>query len=918
MGTLADFGSSYRSHAEAYGFRPLEVVDVMDSLRANQQTNERSLQRILDSKMDVRRMDTQVRNNNVLAQNQANRFAREQTRTAIEESERNRLKQAETQQKLQQAFDEKQLNELSQFSKTITDGLVQVVQWDTERRVQNWMNEAFTIGLPQEELESFEALEKQAEAAGANAKLTGATLETVGAPVDLIERARNATGWKKYAYTKAIMMMAGDRYQRYREDNASTFTVNIGGKPVSLTTAENSSEYAAIERSMRDQFLSQFHGLNRGMMNKYLFPKMRQYEEAAAKAFGNQQREKLQSQREHEYASQVRALITSGQSAETVQQLWTTYAGDFGGRGKSRDKFIEVTKTLLDGGGLSPSTVANINEMLDTEVKWDDGSTKSINEKYAYQLAKAGFGESLRNAELRPIQLATESRRAVAQDFENQYFELRASRQAPFTDKEELAFLNKASDLGIRHLVENSIQNDLTVQDLDVEEAQDIVQYHLANKGYVSEHEARTLPIPVVANLRAQGKIQPKDKMTIPTSMMDNASQRIVNRANLLFNIAGLKEGGKTREYDNFIARAKERIAYEYRDRLMSGAYVSDGAGSAESKAFDSAMSAIEERMQQMGTSYGYKELPDLKSTTWQEKTTKAKKFITNNNNDITLPNPHLDDTMPAVAKYFETGKGRIPIQYQILANGTNGVTAWDYAAAQYKARGGTKVPEKPDSQVMIESLSPDVQSLVNKYQTNARAVRASTRISSQTHLQKSTAKERAALRMLMLAEGTDQIKQEGKTPYQTIFGYQYFDGFNNHPDRVNTSGGYSSAAAGAYQFMPATWKMAKKALGLKDFSPANQDKAGLYLLRKRGFDPNNIDSSLLLDTAGNPTPYAAQLFASISPEWASIPNLAGKSTYGQPVKKLKDLILGYLAFEKEEAARNAVYAQDHNRLPGL
>jgi len=76
---------------------------------------------------------------------------------------------------------------------------------------------------------------------------------------------------------------------------------------------------------------------------------------------------------------------------------------------------------------------------------------------------------------------------------------------------------------------------------------------------------------------------------------------------------------------------------------------------------------------------------------------------------------------------------------------------------------------------------------------------------------------------------------------------------------------------------MPGTWAEAQRALGLKDFGPNSQDQAALYLMRRRGVDP---------DTA----PINARNVAILAPEWASLPTLEGKSYYGQPVVSLSEV----------------------------
>lgn len=98
---------------------------------------------------------------------------------------------------------------------------------------------------------------------------------------------------------------------------------------------------------------------------------------------------------------------------------------------------------------------------------------------------------------------------------------------------------------------------------------------------------------------------------------------------------------------------------------------------------------------------------------------------------------------------------------------------------------------------------------------------------------------EGPARRWMQAKFGSEDLATGGMTPEQTAFlqtlsdpesggaynirnGGDTFEG-NDFPMGPNAHGG---AAAGRYQFMPATWKDQARKLGLSDFSPANQDKA--------------------------------------------------------------------------------------------
>ncbi len=91
-------------------------------------------------------------------------------------------------------------------------------------------------------------------------------------------------------------------------------------------------------------------------------------------------------------------------------------------------------------------------------------------------------------------------------------------------------------------------------------------------------------------------------------------------------------------------------------------------------------------------------------------------------------------------------------------------------------------------------------------------------------------------------------------------------------PDGTPTTQG--GKAAGAYQFLPSTWKRVADALDLPDFSPDSQDLGAVYLIAGRGALQDVI--------AGN-------LVAAISKlrdEWVSLPAMG--------LKRAQDTFIGY------------------------
>lgn len=123
-----------------------------------------------------------------------------------------------------------------------------------------------------------------------------------------------------------------------------------------------------------------------------------------------------------------------------------------------------------------------------------------------------------------------------------------------------------------------------------------------------------------------------------------------------------------------------------------------------------------------------------------------------------------------------------------------------------------------------------------------------------------------AFLKVIRRGEGTSDANG-----YKRIFGGQLFASFADHPRIVVKKSGYTSSAAGAYQFIISTWDETRAALGLVDFSPASQDLAAVGRIAARG----------ALDDvkAGR----FEQAIKKCAKEWASLPF----SPYGQPVISL-------------------------------
>jgi muramidase (phage lysozyme) len=112
-------------------------------------------------------------------------------------------------------------------------------------------------------------------------------------------------------------------------------------------------------------------------------------------------------------------------------------------------------------------------------------------------------------------------------------------------------------------------------------------------------------------------------------------------------------------------------------------------------------------------------------------------------------------------------------------------------------------------------------------------------------------------------------------TSYDMLYGGGKFQGYGDHP-RIYapiTSGpdvGKKTSAAGLYQFLGSTWDQQAKKLGLKDFSPANQDAAAWDLAQTEYKAKTGRD--LLATLRSGDQGAISDVPRQLSGQWSSLP----------------------------------------------
>lgn len=194
------------------------------------------------------------------------------------------------------------------------------------------------------------------------------------------------------------------------------------------------------------------------------------------------------------------------------------------------------------------------------------------------------------------------------------------------------------------------------------------------------------------------------------------------------------------------------------------------------------------------------------------------------------------------------------------------GLGAW----AWYSQKTGAGLADLPDTLTdAANAIGDSVDSLTGGFM-KVSAMR------NVTGADVSNSNVQAFLRVIRKGEGTSDANG-----YRRMFGGQLFNSYADHPRITVNKSGYKSSAAGAYQFIISSWDETKNIMGLKDFTPASQDRAAVGRIMARG---------ALDDVKAGRFETALKKCAK---EWASLPG----SPYGQPVISLDTAKSVYLAY---------------------
>jgi len=398
-------------------------------------------------------------------------------------------------------------DQLAKFSTSLADVLLKDRQRKLEELEAEGINMAFEDGPQQKEVEQYQTLNAKVDQADTVTQGMANELEEKQAPVEVQRQVRNLSGRRKVGYQKGQAMLLADSYPQFLAGASGSFSINLNGKEVTLATAADSAERAAVQTAMRRQFLSQFTGMNPVMLAELVFPRIRQFDAQ----FQQQQAEEANKVAVKEYEAErtsetLTAIQSSPNLAEGLMNLVTIRAGgDSRLLGKKRREALSDLLVLAKSGRLTSEQIVQLEGSSFTgrdgrEVKFGDfyfdemaDLRKSVTESARAKVAERDLNES-------------EQQRA----FMEQVME-GTSKNGPLNNAEKnLAIENWRKQYPTSPVPAN-LNGLRTIEDINIDASEQQLKY-LASIGGLDSEKLRKYPLELQAKYDSAAKAGDKLK----------------------------------------------------------------------------------------------------------------------------------------------------------------------------------------------------------------------------------------------------------------------------------------------------------------------------------------------------------------------------------------------------------------------
>jgi muramidase (phage lysozyme) len=753
-----------------------------------------------------------------------------------ERGEQNYLRQLEanSRQEVQNAgMMAKDVEALSAFSKTLTESLVERQKEKNNEEMERGMMLAYTDGVTTQQEEEFNQEEADLEATAEGTKKLAQKVESRTGNVFVGEQIRGLSGWAAYGYAKGKAQQGGMDYTMFFTQAAETVSVNINGKDVTLDNAATPAEYSAVQSEIRRQFLSQYSGMNPALLNKYMFPTMREFETKKMMTWSQERSDQIKADRETALQDDLYTTFGAGQGGQAIYTFVNQYMAETGATPKeARQTARNIILAGIRDGKIDPKNLDGIDTFTFTD---RNGKEVRLIEYWGRDF---GDLKELVNSEIINDMTREENlKKAEALDYANnvQKEVLANEAQGIYLTEGQKKALEQES-LNTFGYVDPKIKNLRTKQDRDDETIETLLRQKLATGQPITFADLRDASDEVFQQYSSRAVADPA-AISLSSTQQAEAKGEIES----LVSKARSEQDGLKDKSPMWKRQNRRAQAYFQAEYAKAVAISKDS-----NQAYDIAMGKTTQKLKEdqniwtedysaeADQEYGKKITNGINTLSEWSKTpgTTFGQLVTSR------VIPGTEDEIEQL-KLYAQGKAAIPSIYSQMAAGQRGMNGYDLARAQYKAATGKDLVPPPAEEA-VSTLDPKFQRLLKYRPTSARTRQVMVGSGDRTFLDLVASKESAAYGEYDAYNlgGSDF----GRTAYGS--GNSAVDGKFGVPisqlsvgEILKLHADGNLHAAGRYQFIGDTFREVVGQMGLpKDtiFTPEIQDRMAIHRARWR------------------------------------------------------------------------------------
>lgn len=634
------------------------------------------------------------------------------------------VQQAELDQKLKRQ--QEILKTLGEFSQTAmvfaqTQGKAfidqQIIEGQNKARS---LGKTFNYGIDPQQEANLEELTEQSKKEHAAAGLAAVEMRKTGAPLEAVNYIKSLPVYQRIGATRSYLKNKGGVYKDYlnafmqRDDiklphpNGGTFSPQqIDDDPVLMQVA-----LAAASR----QFMAEEVGIGSdfnptAVAAKGLYEEMDKTEDT----FMQVVRRNKTINDSNQMVAEATDIFAANQDLNAYLSAMTGSIDNEGNvRGRS-DALDYVFERLVDAYYAGDTSV---KELLETTPVLDDNGNPT-GQTWAQRFKNRLEGERGVNARFDAIdrRKRQERRDQESADLEDRRLNFqeaskqRAAEGRPFTDDEiEVLLQDAMADTGMDESYFPWFKNYQTVEKKEAKMEADELDELRKRRGYLIESD---LSDKSAATYKAYISIVQDDESIaqLPKSYTSDASKLITALTNERFKEQiGVTE--KSTEWEDMARRARDKYPQYIQEEIR--------AGNPPALAQKNALQRLKDNFA-AGT---YTKDPDMTEDLQYLKTLRSARYTM-------AENPKIDeyvfngteDDLKRLVDYNE-GRGEIPKFYYDMAQGQKHLTAWDIAAAQYRAAGYGELGVH-GKKAQFDRLDPALQSVLTYKPTPNKVKRA-------------------------------------------------------------------------------------------------------------------------------------------------------------------------------------------------